>query len=210
MFNCGQTLLEAVLATNPWELLAVVAAIAYLLLAMRQHIACWCFALLSTIIYTVLYWDVSLYMESLLNAYYIAMAIYGWWAWRQKKPNNSGNIISWGFKQHLTALLCIVSISYISGYGLANNTDAQHPYLDSFTTWAAVLTTYMVAKKILENWLYWIVINGIGIYLNIDRCLLLTSVLLMSYQVIAIFGYISWRKEWNGYNANNNAKASTG
>ncbi|MFT7459272.1 MAG: nicotinamide mononucleotide transporter, partial [Planctomycetota bacterium] len=67
---------------------------------------------------------------------------------------------------------------------------------DSFTTWASVITTFMVAKKILENWLYWLVIDSISIPLYIDRGLHLTAILFMMYIVIVIFGFISWRKRF--------------
>lgn len=203
---CGETLLEAILATRAWELVAVAAAITYLLLAMRQHIACWAFALISTLIYTILYWDVTLYMESLLNAYYLVMAIYGWWSWSHKSEQQQDNIVSWNLKQHGIAIGSVLLLAAVSGYGLHTESDARFPYLDSFTTWWAVLTTYMVAKKVLENWLYWLVINGIGIYLNLDRCLLLTAALLVSYQFISLFGYYSWRKDW--HEAQSKAKAT--
>jgi nicotinamide mononucleotide transporter len=54
----------------------------------------------------------------------------------------------------------------------------------------------MVTQKILSNWLYWLVINGVGIFLNIDKELYLTALLLLSYQVISIFGFINWRKSY--------------
>ena len=61
---------------------------------------------------------------------------------------------------------------------------------------ASVITTYMVTQKILSNWLYWIVINSVGIFLNLDRELYLTVLLLLSYQVISILGYFEWRKSY--------------
>ena len=68
---------------SPWEALAAALAIAYLLLAARERIACWGCALVITAIYTVLFWNVSLLMESALNVYYLLMAIYGWYQWRR-------------------------------------------------------------------------------------------------------------------------------
>ena len=66
------------------EIFAVIFALLYLFLAIKQHIACWYAAFLSTLIYILIYWDVSLYMESLLNFYYLLMAIYGWINWNKK------------------------------------------------------------------------------------------------------------------------------
>ena len=174
----------------------MILAIAYLLLAVKQHIACWYAAFISTALYTWLYWDVTLYMESALNVYYLAMAVFGWWNWRSQSTENTSPIITWKRHQHLIALLTIAAATLISGYLLAQNTDARLPYADSFTTWASVVTTYMVAKKVLSNWIYWLIINSVGIALNIDRCLLMTALLLCSYQVIAVAGYRSWRKDY--------------
>jgi len=86
-------------------------------------------------------------------------------------------------------------LTLTSGF-LLNNTEAARPYLDSFTTWASVFTTYMVTQKILSNWLYWIVVNSVGIFLNFEKELYLTALLLFSYQVISIVGFIKWRKSY--------------
>jgi nicotinamide mononucleotide transporter len=88
----------------------------------------------------------------------------------------------------------IAGLTLISGNLLANNTTAALPYLDSFTTWGSVLTTWMVTQKILENWLYWIVIDAISIVLYIDRGLHLTSLLFVAYVIIVVFGFFAWRK----------------
>jgi nicotinamide mononucleotide transporter len=90
----------------------------------------------------------------------------------------------------------IVLISLATGYGLEKNTSAALPYLDSFTTWGAVITTYMVAQKVLENWLYWLVIDTVAIYLYIDRELYLTALLMAVYVVLAMLGWLMWLKEY--------------
>ena len=177
------------------EVFAVIFAIAYLLLAVRQNILCWYAAFLSTSIYIYLYWDVSLYMESILNIYYLLMAIYGWINWSNRKEKINLSIKEWSLKKHFASVILIIALSLLSGL-LLNNTEAARPYLDSFTTWGSVFTTYMVTQKILSNWLYWLVINGVGIFLNIDKELYLTALLLLSYQVISILGFINWRKSY--------------
>ena len=181
---------QAAQAMSGWELVAVILGIAYLVLAMKQSIWCWYAAFGSTAIFIGLFWDVSLLMESALNVYYLIMAIYGWWLWRANKRADNKNensqapaaelpIQSWGLKQH-------------SGYLLSENTSAVLPYLDSFTTWGAVITTWMVAKKVLENWLYWIVVDSVAIFLYIDRELYLTAVLMAVYVVLVIIGWFNW------------------
>lgn len=212
---------EAINQTSIWEALAVCLSIAYLLLAMRENNLCWYFAFASTLIYTLLFWDVSLLMDSTLNVYYMGMAIYGWWYWRKgearnkkgggasrsgaqsdqgsqglSKVNDKPQIRRWRLAYHGFAAIGIVLLSILSGYLLAGHTDAAWPYVDSFTTWASVLTTWMVAQKILENWLYWLVIDSVSLVLYVDRELYLTAVLFAAYVIIVVFGFFNWLKRY--------------
>lgn len=178
-----------------WELVAVILAIAYLLLIMRENIWAWPCAFISTLIYMLLFWNVNLLMESALSVYYIGMAVYGWWQWQAGGNNHKGlDIHTWHIRNHLFIAIGLLTISLVSGYLLSHNTQAAWPYLDSFTTWASVLTTYMVAKKVLENWLYWILIDSISMILYLERGLYLTALLFASYLVICVFGYLNWRR----------------
>jgi len=183
---------------SPWEAVAVVFAMAYLLLAVRENILCWFFALLSTAIYTVLFWDVSLLMESALNVYYMAMAVYGWQQWTRGGKSADGKprsleVQSMSSRQHVLVIVVIAVLTAASGYLLGEHSSAVWPYVDSFTTWASVITTYLVARKYLQNWLYWIVIDTVSIPLYIDRGLNLTALLFVAYVVIAVVGYFKWR-----------------
>jgi nicotinamide mononucleotide transporter len=136
-------------------------------------------------------------MESALNAYYMVMAVYGWYQWQKGGNSSEGIKLScWGLKNHLLAIGLVLVLSVISGYLLSQNTDARMPYIDSFTTWGSVITTYMVARKVLENWLYWIVIDGVSIFLYIDRELYQTAGLFVLYLVLAVIGYLAWRKAY--------------
>lgn len=187
------------------EPLAVVLAIAYLLLAAREHIACWYCAFISSAIYTVIFWDVSLLMESLLNVFYVVMAVVGWYEWRYGGKSHDGvQIRTLDPKVHGLIALVLVIAALINGWLLTRFTGAAWPYLDAFTTWASVVTTFLVVWKVLENWLYWLVIDGLSIYLYIDRGLWLTAGLFAAYLVIVVFGYLHWRRIYvlQGANAN--------
>lgn len=188
----GKMIADAYLMMSGWELLAVILALLYLILAMKERIECWYAALFSTAIYTVIFWDVSLLMESALQVYYLFMAIFGWYQWRKGQNQESLAIHVWALRSHVLTFFCLAIIVLISGYLLSNHTNAAWPYVDSFTTWGSVITTYMVTKKILENWLYWLVIDGVSIFLYIDRELYLTAILFSLYLVIVCFGYRQW------------------
>jgi nicotinamide mononucleotide transporter len=186
-------LLQAAGAMSAWEAAAVALGIAYLLLAMRESLWCWYAAFVSTCIFLVLFWRVGLLMESALQVYYLVMAVYGWWQWQHGSDGEAQLAISrWGTRQHLLALAAVALLSVASGGLLHRYTGAALPYLDSFTTWGSILTTWMVARKILENWLYWLVIDSVSIYLYLDRELYLTALLFALYLVIVLFGYRKW------------------
>lgn len=180
-----------------WELAAVVLAVAYLLLAVRQNPWCWAAAFVSTAIFTVLFWQVQLLMQSALNVYYMAMAVYGWWHWRYGSGGGEPPTVScWGWRRHSLALGVIALSALISGFFLERHTAAAWPYLDSFITWGAVVTTFMVARKVLENWAYWMVINSLAIFLFLDRGMTLTATLHAAYLLISVFGWISWQRDY--------------
>lgn len=182
---------------NPWELAAVALALAYLLLAMRESLWCWYAAFASTAIYLVLFWRVGLLMESALQVYYLAMAVYGWWHWRG--GIHAGEPLPIGTRParwHLLALAAVTAAALVSGSLLERFSDAAWPYLDSFTTWGSLLTTWMVARKLLENWLWWFVIDSISLYLYLDRGLYPTAALFVAYLVIIVFGFARWRRHF--------------
>ncbi|MBT1442940.1 nicotinamide riboside transporter PnuC [Shewanella sp. JM162201] len=179
-------------ALSAWEGVAVLLALAYLLLAMKGSRWCWVAAFVSTAIYTVLFYKVALLMESVLNVYYMAMAVYGYWLWR---GGDAGTLAvqSWGLKRHALLIGVTGAASLATGFVMANYTAASFPYLDAATTCFAVMTTFLVAKKVLENWLYWIVIDLVSIYLYLSKGLMMTSLLFVLYVGLAVAGYFVWR-----------------
>ncbi|NND00311.1 MAG: nicotinamide mononucleotide transporter [Gammaproteobacteria bacterium] len=184
-------------ATSQLEMVSVAFGLAYLLLAARENIWCWPAALVGTGTAILLFWDASLLMESALNVYYVLMAIYGWWQWQYGSATNSTLAISsWGSRQHLVAMSLIAVLTLVSGYLLSRNSSAALPYVDSFTTWSAVITTWMVTRKILENWLYWVVIDAVSVWLYLERGLALYALLFTAYTVIAVVGYLHWRRHF--------------
>ncbi len=189
-------LLTAWASTSWWEVIAMALGVAYVALATREHPGCWIAGFLSTAIYVYLFWDAHLIMESALQVFYLVVSVVGYWRWRSGTEERPAPIVRWGPKQHAVALLLIALATVASGWALHRNTAAALPYADSFTTWASVVTTVMVANKVLENWLYWMVINTVGIYLYASRGLLLTTVLYAIYQVMSVVGWLSW---WRAY-----------
>lgn len=188
---------EQLRALSPLEVIAVLLAIAYLLLAIRQNIWCWFCAAVSTALYVYLFLTAKLYMESLLNIFYFAMALYGWYVWHSGKAGNTELPVSvWSRSGHLMALAVIAAASLTSGFLLERFTDAAFPYVDSMTTWSAIWATFLVARKVLENWWYWLVIDSVSVFIYWARDLHLTSLLFVIYVVLVPVGLVSWTRSY--------------
>jgi nicotinamide mononucleotide transporter len=185
-------------AMSPLEMAAVAFGVLYLVLAIRQNILCWPAALIGVLLSLVLFWDARLYMEAGLQIFYAAMAFYGWQQWRagaSRRLESNLPVSTWPLRTHALAIAGTLAASAAIGTALAR-TDAAFPYLDTFTSIAAIVTTYMVARKILENWIYWLVIDAIGVYLYTARGLYLYAALFVLYLVLVVLGYFRWLRDW--------------
>jgi len=185
------------LAENWFEIVAALLAIAYLLLAMRQDARCWIAWIISSLMYLFVMYSAGLYMEAGLQIFYLLMGFYGLYQWQYKLANNEAlKIKVWPITTHMMCLTTLFLLVLTSGYILSNNTDAASPYIDAFTTWGAIIASYMVAKKILENWIYWFVVDFVSVFLFVSRELYPTALLFCLYLILVIFGYRSWKNEW--------------
>jgi nicotinamide mononucleotide transporter len=189
-------LVGQLLATSAWEATGAALGLAYLLLAVRRNLLCWLCAFASTSIYLVLFARAALYMQSLLQVFYLAMAVYGFIDWRKGRTAEGEVLIrSWSMREHLLVAALVLLATVANGWILATRTDAAAPYIDSFVTWGSVVTTWMVARRVIENWLYWIIVDGIAAYLYFSQGLLATTLLFVIYLGIVIRGYFVWRRE---------------
>ena len=177
------------------EGVGAVLAIAYLLLALKQNKLCWFAWIASSILYLYVMYQAGLYMESLLQVFYLCMGFYGLSQWSKTINNNQNTYVDlWSIGNHIFAISLVIVLSFLSGTLLSNFSNAALPFIDAFTTWGAIMASYMVAKKILENWIYWFVIDFISVFIFASRGLYFTSALFVTYLVIIYFGYKSWSK----------------
>ena len=174
---------------------AVLFSIIYVILVVRQNVWCWFFAAISVILYIYICFRSQLFPETGLQVFYLFMAAYGYFNWNKSKGELE--VVEWGASKHLLVILFGAISTFVMGFYFTTYTSAKMPIIDSFTTVFSIIATYMITKKILENWLYWIVIDVASMYLYFGRDLHLTSLLFSVYTVIAIFGYLSWRKKVN-------------
>ena len=165
-------ILETVSQMRWVELISVIAAVIYVILAARNNIWCWFFGIISAILWTyaaAVYY--KLYVDAVLQIYYVVMGVYGWYMWSKIKGDRRGattkNVLPvtrMTNQQHIQIIVGGLVLTVIVGYFFSTYTDAAATYLDAFTTVFSIITTVMVTRKVLENWLYWIVIDATYVY----------------------------------------------
>ncbi len=174
------------------EVLAVVLAIAYVWLATEESIWCWPAALVSTCLFTYIFWDVSLVFQVLLNVYYAVMAIVGWLTWRRASTENTLRVSTMPLQYHLIYIFSGIAISALIYQFSAHWLSYEQLLLDASITVFSLLTTVLTVRKKRASWMYWTIINIATIYLVLSTDLYLTAILMVIYVVIAIKGYWQW------------------
>jgi nicotinamide mononucleotide transporter len=175
------------------EWIAVFSGLIYVILIARKKIAAWFFAAVSSSIYVYLCFISDYFLETILQLFYLFMAFWGWYKWNQNKKEDQF-IRSWNLKQHLINISISLLITIVFAFFFDVFTRQELPYLDAFTTVFSIGATFMVAQRVLENWIYWIVIDLVSIRLYAYKDLNLTALLFLIYTIVAIAGYYRWYK----------------
>jgi len=193
-----ETFWEGVLATSWLEWSGVLLGLIYLILAAYRSIWCWLFAFLSSAIFVYLCYDFQLYIESILQLFYVVMAVVGYLSWNSDTSTSKAKIdvITWKPIYHLANVLGSGLVALLLGWIFDSFTDQANPYLDAFTTVYSLVATFMLARRVLENWIYWIVIDAISVMLYASRGLYLTSVQYILFTVLAAYCLYTWWRQY--------------
>lgn len=167
----------------------------YLGFSIRQHYLTWPVGLLNALFYIVVFFSAKIYADMTLQFYYVAISIYGWWCWHKGKAEGKVLKVS-GTSLHLWMKLSFISLLLflVIGWILVRYTDTQVPFLDAVTTSLSIVATWMLARKKLEHWLVWMVVDAVSIGMFILKGLYPTTLLFLVYTILAIYGYIEWKK----------------
>ncbi len=178
------------------NVLALTTGVAYAVLAARRIRYCWIVGAVSSACAAILAGLSQLPMQAALNVFYIGMSAYGWWSWARRSSYGELNVTLWPHAWHLGAAVTIIALSLASAFALRQGTTAAWPLLDSLTTFFSLLATWLAARGKLENWLYWVVINTVTIYLFSMQRMWGMAVLSALLAIIAGAGYITWRRRF--------------
>jgi len=176
------------------EVLGVILGLLYFWLEYRASIWLWAVGIVMPAIYIVVYYEAGIYADVGINVYYLLAGLYGWMTWMRKARQEKPMPISFAPKRlfiplTLIFLLCFAAIAAI----LINFTGSTVPYSDSFTTALSIIALWMLSRKYVEQWLVWIAVDVVCVWLYIYKGLYPTAGLYALYSVMAVFGYLKWR-----------------
>jgi nicotinamide mononucleotide transporter len=184
------------LSLNVIETLAVIAGVGYAVLAARRNRLCWIIGALASVLAGIAYHARALPMQAALQVFYVGMSVYGWLGWSRNA--NEGEVIVgvWPLPWHIGAAIALTLLSLLSAHLLAADADAAWPRIDSLTTWFSLLATWLAARGRLENWLYWIIIDGLLVFVCIMQRSIGMALLNFMLMGIAAGGYVAWRRSF--------------
>ena len=185
------------------ELIGAITGIICVALAAANTIWNWPIAIISTALYIYVFAVTALYADMLLNIYFCITSMYGWYQWaRHPKTEDKSPVLSITGKQIIISIIAIAITTPVLGYTMIRFTAILHynppafPYIDSFLTACSFVAQILLTRKIIENWLIWVFADVLYVVLYYKKDLIVTSILYAILVIIAIFGYIDWRKEY--------------
>lgn len=176
------------------EWLGTISGFLCVYLAAKEHILNWPVAIVSIIAYMLLFFEYKLYGDSALQLYFLGTSVYGWYYWAKNKKTSQKPVSTLGSRGFFYILICTLILSVIMGLFLDRFTDTNVPYADGFCTAMSFIAQILLTRKILQNWVLWIIVDICYIPLYLYKNLYLTSLLYALFLFLAVMGYRNWRK----------------
>lgn len=178
----------------------MVTAFICIYLAAKQHILNWPISIFSVLAYAILFYEGKLYGEMALQGYYLFTAIYGWYYWLKRKHDHQKPVVRFSLAEMAYAILLIFIFSVLLGLFLHRFTDTDVAYVDGALASISFVAQFLMTRKVLQNWILWVVVDILYIPLFIYKDFMLTAILYAILAVIAWKGYVDWRKSWREAN----------
>ena len=184
------------------ELFGTLVGLVYLWLEYRASIYLWIASIIMPAIYIFVYYDAGLYADCGINVYYLGAALYGWAVWRYgaKGSEQTEYSITHIPTRHIFAASIVFAVSLVAiAWLLIRYTDSNVPWCDAFTTALSIIGMWMLARKYLEQWWVWMVVDVVCVGLYIYKGLYFTAALYALYAVVAVMGWANWKKLMKKY-----------
>jgi nicotinamide mononucleotide transporter len=192
----------------PLEITAALFGAVAVYLAARENVWSWPTAIVNVSLYTIVFFQSRLYADMGLQVVYLVLSIYGWYNWLHGGAQRSTLHVTRAPPRLLLGLVAFVAVaSYALGATLAAKTNAALPYLDSALTVTSLVGQWMMTRKILENWLLWIAVDIVYVPMFLSRGLAATAVLYAVFLILAVLGFVEWRRSYSRQLTDNLATA---
>jgi nicotinamide mononucleotide transporter len=187
-----------------FEYFGVLTGLLYLWLEIKQHKAMWIVGFVSSLAYVFVFLFSKFYAVMALNVYYTLISVYGFLLWtREKGASNPETEKTEGkiqYRRMSPAILLGCSIVTLALFGgiyfvLNTYTDSPVAFGDAFITALSIVATWLLARRIIEHWPCWVVVNGVSVYLYATRALYPTMFLYICYTALAVVGFYNWKKK---------------
>lgn len=185
--------LDQAASTGPVEAIAVVLGFAYIFMAIRQRRGCWVAGGLSTALYVVVFLDVRLYLQAFLQVLYVLLAVHGWREWG-RDAGQGPRVRRLRWPAYAVVLGMALAMTAATAPALEAWSDASAPWADALGTWASVAATWLMIRKVAASWLWWVVVDAGLAGLFATQGLFFTAVLYLAYAVLAVAGWLAWRR----------------
>ncbi len=184
------------ISENSVEVLALLLSMAYIYLSINQRLSTWIFGFFCSVLYIVVFFQSKFYAGMGLQVYYAVVSVYGWFSWKNgNAANHAGLDVTRTSTALLMKILAVSVLLFLFIYLLLKNyTDSPIPVPDAFTTSLSVVATWMLARKKLEHWIFWIIIDVASVAMFLYREMYPTVVLFVIYTIMAVAGYFRWKK----------------
>jgi len=183
------------------EIVGVVSGLVYLYLEVKEMVWLWPVGIITSALFVVVFYESKFYADMALNIYYVIISIYGWYVWLYGARGNSKGAKAKPLPISRTPayiwkylVLAFLLMFLLMEWVLASFTDSPVPVGDAFTTALSVVATWMLARKYIEQWWLWVIVNSVSLGLYLWKGLYPTSFLFFFYTTLAVVGYYHWRK----------------
>jgi nicotinamide mononucleotide transporter len=179
------------------EIVASVSGFLCLYFLIKRNIWCWFFGFVQVTLFTWIFFNAKLYSDTALHVIYMGLQVYGWWNWTHHKGQDeqliveAGSVKSAGFWAGIAVLATLVLGTIMDTY-----TDASFAYPDAFTSSTSLVAQWLLTRRYIYNWLFWIVVDIVAVYIYLQKGLYPTAVLYMTFLGMCVVGYLGWYKQY--------------
>ena len=179
-----------------FEIIALKTGITCVVLQILEKISAWIFGIISVTLLAFVFFDSRLYSDFLLHMIFLVLNFYGWWNWSKKRTGKSeaAPVLELNLTNWMLYLAIVISVTPLWGYLMNRWFGADLAYLDAFTTVGSLVAQFLLARKYLENWIFWIVVDVVAIGVYVYKDLYFVAVLFFVYLILSIIGYVTWKK----------------